>query len=84
MANLMRYDPFREIDDFFRDFSPSASAAASGATPRMRMDISETDQNYMVKAEIPGASKDDSKVSINRNQVTLPKKSGGGRQLQID
>jgi len=80
MANLMRYDPFREIarfdpfreiDDFFRDFSPSTIGHSAGAAPRMRMDISETDQNYTVKAEIPGVSKEDIKVSINGNQVTL-------------
>ena len=39
--------------------------------PRIRMDMSETDQAYTVKAEIPGVNKDDIKVSIDGNQVSI-------------
>ncbi len=39
--------------------------------PRIRMDVSETDQAYMVKAEIPGVKKDDIKVAIDGNQVSI-------------
>ncbi len=79
MANLMRYDPFRdiarfdpfrEIDDMFRELTPTTWRGADVA-PRLRMDVTENEQAYTVKAEIPGVSKDDIKVSIQGNQVTL-------------
>jgi HSP20 family protein len=79
MANLMRYDPFRdiarfdpfrEIDDMFRELTPTPWRGAEVA-PRLRMDVTENDQAYIVKAEIPGVNKDDIKVSIQGSQVTL-------------
>lgn len=94
--NLMRFDPFREIarfdpfrdfDELFRDFSPSTWRNAE-LTPRMRMDVSETDQEYTVKADLPGVNKDDIKVAIQGNQVSLTaeikeeKNVGGGTALR--
>jgi HSP20 family protein len=35
------------------------------------MDVSEDDKVYRVKAEIPGVNKDDIKVSIDGNQVSI-------------
>ena len=79
MANMMRYDPFRdmarfdpfrEIDDLFRELTPTTWRGAEVAA-RVRMDVTENDQSYLVKAEIPGVNKEDIKVSIHGNQVTL-------------
>jgi HSP20 family protein len=78
--NLMQLDPFREItslssfpgfDDFFKDFRLRPGMAALDAEPRIKMDISENDEAYTIKAEIPGAKKDDVKVSIDGNQVSI-------------
>lgn len=80
MANLTRFDPFREMmrldpfrnaDDFFKEFSMMPSLRGLDAEPRIRMDISETDQSYMVKADIPGVKKDDIKISIEGNTVSI-------------
>ncbi len=35
------------------------------------MDVTEDDQNYLVKADIPGVTKDDIKVAIDGNQVSV-------------
>jgi len=79
MANLTRYDPFRdiarfdpfrEIDDLFREMTPMSWRGAD-VSPRLRMDVTENDQAYTVKAEIPGVQKEDIKVSIQGNQVML-------------
>ncbi len=67
---LARFDPFRDMDEMFRDFAPAAWRGADVA-PRMRMDVSETDKAYLVKAEIPGVQKEDIKVAVNGNQVSL-------------
>lgn len=80
MANLTRFDPFSEIarldpfrnvDDFFKEFSMMPSLRGLEAEPRIRMDVSETDQAYQVKADIPGVKKEDIKVSIDGNTVSI-------------
>jgi HSP20 family protein len=39
--------------------------------PQMRLDLTEDDKNFFVKAEIPGVKKEDIKVSVDGNQVSL-------------
>ncbi|HCE07339.1 MAG TPA: stress protein [Oxalobacteraceae bacterium] len=81
MANsLMRFDPFGDIvrlspfggiDDLFKDFQLKPALRDLAAEPRIKMDVSETDQAYMVKAEIPGVKKEDIKVAVEGNQVSI-------------
>ena len=70
---LTRFDPFTDIDEIFRDFLTMPMTALRGreAAPRIRVDISETDQAYTVCAEVPGVSKDDIKVSVEGNRVSI-------------
>ncbi len=70
-SEMARVDPFRNIDDFFRDFSMIPSLRSAEPTSRIRMDVSETDRDYVVKAEIPGVNKEDIKVAIDGNQVSI-------------
>jgi HSP20 family protein len=89
--DIARFDPFRDIDELFRDFSPSVWRNAD-VMPRMRMDVSETEKEYLVKAEIPGVQKEDIKVAINGNQVSLsaeikdeqPAETGKGGALRSE
>ncbi|USX16250.1 Hsp20/alpha crystallin family protein [Oxalobacteraceae bacterium OTU3CAMAD1] len=67
--DIARFDPFRDMDELFRDFSPQVWRQEQ--TPRMRMDVTETEKEYTVKAEIPGVQKEDIKVAVNGNQVSL-------------
>lgn len=78
--NLMRFDPFREIsrfeplrgfDDLFGDLRLKPALRDFEAEPRIKMDVTETDKAYTVKAEIPGVKKEDIKVDIERNQVSI-------------
>jgi HSP20 family protein len=41
------------------------------SAPQIKIDLSEHDDCYMVKAEIPGVKKEDIDVRIDRNQVTI-------------
>lgn len=70
LREIARFDPFRDFDDLFRDLTPSVLRGFEQA-PRMRVDIGETDTEYTIKAEIPGVQKEDIKVAINGNQVSL-------------
>jgi HSP20 family protein len=39
--------------------------------PQIRLDVSESDGSYLVKADIPGVHKEDIDVRIDGNQVTI-------------
>ena len=69
---MARFDPFRSIDEIFRDFSVGPSSwRGVEAAPRIRLDVSETDQEYQVRADLPGVKKSDIKVAIENNQVSI-------------
>jgi HSP20 family protein len=78
MANLTRYDPFRDLtrfepfrnfDDMFKGFM--VRPVLSEMEPEIKMDVSEDDKAYTVRAEIPGVKKDDIKVAVEGNQVSI-------------
>ena len=78
MANLTRYDPFRDLtrfepfrnfDDMFKGFM--VRPVISEMEPEIKMDVSEDDKAYTVRAEIPGVKKDDIKVAVEGNQVSI-------------
>lgn len=78
MANITRFDPFSELsrfdpfgEDLFKGFTLRPIFRQAEGEPKMRLDVSEDDKAYAVKAEIPGVKKEDIKVSVDGNQVTI-------------
>jgi HSP20 family protein len=80
MANITRFDPFEELarfrplgdfDDFFKGFRMRPLVTEAGIEPRIKVDVSEADAAYSVKAEIPGVKKEDIHVAIDGNQVSI-------------
>lgn len=80
MANITRYDPFHELTRFspFQDFDDLLSGvllrpalAPQRAEQAVKIEVSEDDKSYHVKAEVPGVKKDDIKVSIDGNRVSI-------------
>lgn len=73
MADITRYDPFGDIDEFFKGFFVRPMRfELEGAQPmRMRVDITRSDNAYTVRAEMPGVKKDDIEVTIDGNEVTV-------------
>lgn len=74
--NLIRWEPFREMEDMFRQYPPVLlSGLVRGnnepSTWRPVADISETDQEYLVKAELPGVSKEDVKIALQDGVLTI-------------
>ena len=71
MNHLTTYDPFAEsgIDDLFRGFFRPVRVEKTPAS--IKMDVTEQNGAYFVRAEIPGVGKDDIQVSIEGNQVTI-------------
>jgi HSP20 family protein len=73
MANLTRYDPFSELDDLFRGFvlRPVRMGTETEAAPQMKIEVKEDDKAYSIHAEIPGAKKEDIKVTVDGNEVAI-------------
>ena len=72
LKTISRIDPFSDFDEFFRGnaLRPSWSNVEVTA-PDVRIDVTEDDGAYRVKADIPGVEKNDIDVSINDNQVSI-------------
>ncbi|MFZ2652061.1 MAG: Hsp20/alpha crystallin family protein [Burkholderiaceae bacterium] len=69
MNNLTRFE--RElVPDFFRRFAQPLSVDVE-APGEIRVDVTEQEKEYLVRAEIPGAKKDDIRVQIDRNAVSI-------------
>lgn len=80
--NITRWEPFREFEDMFRQYSPFFSRAmrrfeGDEAGWRPVADISETDTEYLIKAELPEVKKEDVKVTFEQGMLTI---SGERRQ----
>ncbi|SFU59106.1 Hsp20/alpha crystallin family protein [Pseudoduganella namucuonensis] len=69
-SDLARLDPFRGMDEFFREMRHPA-ARDTGAHSLIRLDVEEDDKAYTVKAEMPGLKKEDIKVDIDGNRVVI-------------
>ena len=83
MANITNYrpnemwgglDPFASpLDDLMRGFfvKPLSLEGRPGSGTPLRVDVSETEKEYRVVAEMPGVRKEDINVSINGNEVAI-------------
>src|SRR5215813_13966608 len=73
MANITRYDPFGDlVDDLFRGFLVSpVGFEAEVPVRRMKVDVAEQNSDYKVTAELPGVRKEDIKVNIDGDQVSI-------------
>ena len=72
MANITRFNPFPEsFDDLFRSLMWRPPLAEQAALPQIKMDVSEDEKAYTVRAELPGVKKEDIKVSVEGNTVAI-------------
>jgi HSP20 family protein len=72
------HDPFgRIVENMFEDmFAPFTHGGAlsqwqADSTISARLNVSETDQAFEVQAELPGVKKEDVKVAIEHQRVTI-------------
>jgi len=78
---LIRWEPFRELDGIFTRYNPLFGRLANtrlGTTDDSESaswtplaNISETETDYLIKAELPEVSKEDVKVTIDENVITI-------------
>jgi HSP20 family protein len=92
MNELRTLDPFSldPLEDTFRSLMRPWRMELPEAAPRIKIDLTEQDGSYAVKADIPGVKKDDIDVRIDGNLITISaevksekeEKGNGGRVLR--
>lgn len=73
MASITRFSPFdAAFDDLFRGFlvRPVSYEHPAGVA-QFRVDVSENEKAYTLRAEIPGVKKEDINVSIDGDTVAI-------------
>ena len=78
---LIRWEPFRETEDFMNRLVPSLLRGwprgfEQNATPPALQwmpsaDISETEREYVIRAELPAVKKEDVKVTVHEGTITI-------------
>jgi len=74
--NITRWEPFKEMEEFFRQGSPFLSRALRQRNGDLTewtpvADISETPTEYLIKAELPAVKKEDVKVTLENGVITI-------------
>lgn len=84
MNVLLRHDPLAGFDTLLDQlFAPAAALPASGPVPRrIRVDVKETPEAYVVDAELPGVSKEAIHVEVEANEVAISADAAPAREAQ--
>jgi HSP20 family protein len=71
---LTPWEPLRELDDFFHHYANLAGRSLlrnDGRSWSPAANISETEQEYLIKAELPEVKREDIKVTLQNGIITL-------------
>jgi HSP20 family protein len=74
MANITRFDPFStNLNDLFEGLflRPVRVDTNAGQQLQMKIDVTQNDKAYSVKADMPGVKKEDIHVEIDGNIVAI-------------
>ncbi len=73
MQSVISYDPRSDtgFDELFRGFFKPVRMEGAPTPVTIKMDVSETDNGYVVHSEMPGVKKENIDVAIEGNQVTI-------------
>lgn len=87
-SDIFSLDP---MDTAFRNLLRPWRAELATQAPQIKLDVSEDDAQYIVKADIPGVRREDINVSVDGNQVTISaevkkesEEKKGGRVLRSE
>lgn len=79
-GDLTRSDPFYNVEDWFKNFGMRPFSMEMENAPTIKMDLTENDTAYTVRAEIPGVRKEDVKVQIDGNLVSISAETKGEKE----
>ena len=75
MKNISLSDQLTDLEDVVRGFMRRPFSFES-QMPEIRMDVREGDDAYLIQAEIPGAKKEDVKIDVDDNYVSITAQRG--------
>lgn len=89
------WEPFREMEEAWRQFSPffgrGLTGPAEGASSwRPVANISESEKEYLIKAELPEVKKEDIEITVEDGMLTLrgerkyEKEEGESNDLRVE
>lgn len=86
MTNLKPFDPFaaEPFDRFFRGFLRPERFELPVEDLQIRLDVTEDDKAYRVKADIPGVKKEDIQVDVDGNRVLIKAEVRKERDVKDD
>ena len=93
MQNLVSYDTKTEtgLDELFRGFFRPVRVEAAPTPVVIKMDVTETENGYLIHSEMPGVKKEDIDVMIDGDQVAISAEvrnekevKDGGRVLRAE
>ena len=70
-SDITRLDPFTNMDDLLKGFGMRPFLNETEARSLIKVDLSEDDKAYTIRAEIPGVNKDDIKIQVDGNRVSI-------------
>ncbi|MDP1558039.1 MAG: Hsp20/alpha crystallin family protein [Nitrosomonas sp.] len=70
-GDIARFDPFTNMDEWFKRSAIRPFFNEIEATSLIKIDITENDTAYTIHAEIPGVKKEDIKVQVDGNRVSI-------------
>lgn len=76
MARITRFEPFSDsMEDFVRRVFKPVAWEGGEHMRGIKLDVEEDDKTYTVKADVPGVKKEDIKVEIDGNVITISAES---------
>jgi HSP20 family protein len=76
--SLVRWEPFSDLDSFFNRMAPRMVAdwprllrGGEGIEWSPSADISETDKEYLIRAELPAVKKEDVTVTVDGRMIVI-------------
>ncbi|MES1981884.1 MAG: Hsp20/alpha crystallin family protein [Pseudomonadota bacterium] len=65
------FHPLMEVSDWFNHFGMRPFFRNMETAPQIKMNLTESEKSYLVHAEVPGVNKDDIKVTVDGNRVSI-------------
>ena len=86
MSNLRLLDPTfgDNFETALRRFLSPAGLESEAPQLKMRIDVTENDQGYKVKADIPGVRKEDINVRIDGNVVQIDARTQSEKETKAE
>jgi HSP20 family protein len=70
-SDMLRAGGFPDIRNLLTGLSLAPVLRELEQAPRMKVDIEETDQAYILRADVPGADREDITVTVDGNTVSI-------------